>query len=136
MRPIAPEPLTASRGFTDAPLTVTAHPVDGGQGALRARRGQDLRFAVDLRNRSTTETVRFDGRCPLLAEKFAPVGPTEAHQLNCGAAAPIAPGKSQWFEMRVHVPRNAPLGPNGLFWRLDPVGDFGPQVVARVFVQR
>jgi len=136
MRPFAPEPLTAAGGFTNVPLTVTAHPLGGGTGALRARRGQDLRFAVDLRNRSTTETVRFDGRCPLLAEKFAPVGPTEAHQLNCGAAAPIAPGKSQWFEMRVHVPGNAPLGPNGLFWRLDPVGDFGPQVVARVFVQR
>ena len=80
--------------------------------------------------------MRFDGRCPLLAEKFAPVGPTEAHQLNCGAAAPIAPGKSQWFEMRVRVPADAPLGPNGLFWRLDPVGDFGPQVVARVLVRR
>jgi hypothetical protein len=136
MRPFAPQPLTAAGGFTNVPLSVTAQPLAGGHGALRARRGQELRFAVAVRNRSTTETVRFDGRCPLLAEKFAPVGATEAHQLNCGAAAPIAPGRSQWFEMRVHVPGNAPLGPNGLFWRLDPVGDFGPQVVARVLVQR
>ncbi len=136
MRPFAPEPLTASRGFTAVPLSVTAHALDGGTGALHARRGQELRFAIDLRNRSTSETVRFDRRCPLLAEKFAPVGGTEAHQLNCGAAAPIAPGKSQSFEMRVRVPANAPLGPNGLFWRLDPVGDFGPQVVARVLVRR
>jgi hypothetical protein len=136
MRPFAPEPLTASRGFTAVPLSVTAHPLDAGTGALHARRGQELRFAIDLRNRSTSETVRFDRRCPLLAEKFAPVGGTEAHQLNCGAAAPIAPGRSQSFEMRVRVPANAPLGPNGLFWRLDPVGDFGPQVVARVLVRR
>jgi hypothetical protein len=136
VRPFAPAPLTAPRGFTDAPLTVTAHPLGGGAGVLHARRGQELRFAVDLRNHSTTETVRFDDRCPLLAEKFAPVGATEAHQLNCRAAAPIAPGKAQGFEMRVRVPANAPLGPNGLFWRLDPVGDFGPQVVARVLVRR
>jgi hypothetical protein len=135
MRPFAPAPLTAPRGFTDAPLTVTAHPLTGGQGVLHARRGQELRFAVDLRNRSTTDTVRFDGRCPLVAEKFAPVGSTEAHQLNCRGAAPIAPGQAQWFEMRVRVPANAPVGPNGLFWRLDPVGDFGPQVVARVVVR-
>lgn len=136
IRPFAPEPLTAPRGFTDVPLTVAAHPLDGGTGVLHARRGEELRFAVEVRNRSATDTVRFDGRCPLLAEKFAPVGPTEAHQLNCGAAAPIAPGRAQWFEMRVRVPANAPLGPNGLFWRLDPAGEAGPQVVTRVVVQR
>ena len=135
VQPFAPEPLHAGTGFTAVPLTATAHPLGGGTGVLHARRGQPLRFAVELRDRSRTAGVRFDGRCPLLAEKFAPVGPTEAHRLNCAAAKPIAPGGSQWFEMRVQVPRDAPLGPNGLFWRLDPVGDFGPQVVARVVVR-
>jgi Protein of unknown function (DUF4232) len=135
VRPFAPEPLRAAAGFTAVPLTATAHPLDGGSGVLRARRGAQLRFAVELRNRSHGAGVRFDGRCPLLAEKFAPVGPTEAHRLNCAAAKPIAPGGARWFEMRVRVPRNAPLGPNGLFWRLDPTGDFGPQVVARVVVR-
>jgi Protein of unknown function (DUF4232) len=134
VRPFAPQPLQAASGFTSAPMTVSAHPLNGGNGVLRARRGQQLRFAVELRNASKTQSVTFD-RCPLVAEKLAPIGPTEAHQLNC-AAGPIRPGGVRWFEMRVRVPANAPLGPNGLFWRLDPVGDFAPQTVARVIVGR
>ncbi|WP_028057857.1 DUF4232 domain-containing protein [Candidatus Solirubrobacter pratensis] len=133
VRPFAPEPLAESSGFTTAPMTASVHPLGGGKGALRGRRGQVLRFAVELRNASRTETVSF-GRCPLVAEKFAPVGATEAHQLNCAAAAPIKPKQARWFEMRVRVPAKAPLGANGLFWRLDPEGEFAPQVVARVVV--
>jgi hypothetical protein len=135
VRPFAPQPLQAKTAFTTAPMTVKLHPLDGGGGTLSGRRGQDLRFSVELHNASSTDTVRFD-QCPLVAEKFAPVGPTEAHQLNCAAAAAIGPGGVQWFEMRVHVPREAPLGANGLFWRLDPAGEFGPQAVTRVVVER
>jgi hypothetical protein len=135
VRPFAPRPLRSDRAFTSAPLTATAHPLGGGSGPLHGTRGHDLRFAVELRNASTTETVRFD-RCPLVAEKVAPAGETEAHQLNCRAAAPIAPGHSQWFEMRVRIPADAPSGPNGLFWRLDPIGESAPQTVARVIVDR
>jgi hypothetical protein len=135
VRPFAPHPLQAKTAFTNVPMTVKLHPLDGGGGTLRGRRGQDLRFSVELRNASSTETVRFD-QCPLVAEKFAPIGSTEAHQLNCRAATAIRPGAVQWFEMRVRVPKEAPLGANGLFWRLDPAGEFGPQAVARVVVER
>ena len=134
VRPFAPRPLQARDGFTTAPMTAKVHRLDGRPGALRGRRGQELRFAVELRNASTTDTVRFD-RCPLVAEKFAPTGPTEPHQLNCDAAGEIKPGATRWFEMRATVPRDAPLGPNGLFWRLDPAGEFAPQAVARVVVE-
>jgi hypothetical protein len=135
VRPFAPRPLQGAGAFTTAPLIAKVHRPDGGKGPLHGRRGQDVRFAVELHNASTTDTVRFD-RCPLVAEKLAPTGDTEAHQLNCRAAAPIRPGAGQWFEMRVHVPDDAPLGPNGLFWRLDPVGESSPQTVARLIVDR
>jgi hypothetical protein len=135
VHPFAPEPVTASRGFTDTPMTASAHPLDGGSGTLRARRGQVLKFAIALRNAARSGTVSFE-RCPLVAEKFAPVGGTEAHQLNCAKAAPIPPHGTEWFEMQVKVPEDAPLGSNGLFWRLDPAGEFAPQVVTRVVVSQ
>jgi hypothetical protein len=135
VRPFAPKSLQSASGFTTVPLVAKVHPLDGGKGQLTGRRGEDLRFAVELRNASATETVSFD-RCPLVAEKFAPVGPTEAHELNCGGAGPIRPGAALWFEMRVRVPKDAPLGPNGLFWRLDPVAESAPQTVARVVVEK
>ena len=38
--------------------------------------------------------------------------------------------------MRIRVPPSSPLGPNGLFWGLDPLGSHGPQVHVRVNVRR
>jgi hypothetical protein len=58
------------------------------------------------------------------------------HELNCRATPTIAPGKSLAFAMRVPVPRNAPLGHNGLSWMLDPFGQQGPELNARVDVRR
>jgi hypothetical protein len=73
-------------------------------------------------------------RCPLVVEMLAPSGRPEVHQLNCRAARPIAPGGSLRFEMRVKIPARAPLGANGLFWELDPVGAGGPEAVSRIVV--
>jgi hypothetical protein len=36
--------------------------------------------------------------------------------------------------MRIRVPARAPLGANGLFWELDPLGAQSPEAVARVIV--
>jgi hypothetical protein len=38
--------------------------------------------------------------------------------------------------MQVHVPQDAPLGANGLFWELDPFGAHAPQLHARVTIDR
>ena len=99
---------------------------------VHARRGGFLRFRIVLRNTSQT-TVRFD-RCPAYEEQLAPAGKVEVYDLNCAAAHPIGPGKQLAFSIRLRVPENAPLGPNGLFWALDPFGVRTPQVHARVLI--
>jgi hypothetical protein len=101
---------------------------------VRGRRGRLLRFRVVLKNISHT-TATFE-HCPAYIEQLAPRGRVEAHQLNCAAAKPIAPGKSRAFAMRVRVPRNAPVGANGLFWMLDPLGSRNPELHAKVTIER
>ncbi|HEX7312224.1 MAG TPA: hypothetical protein VF232_13705 [Gaiellaceae bacterium] len=101
---------------------------------LHARRGGPLRFRVVLTNPSRT-TVRF-GRCPAYAQQLVPAGTVEVFTLNCSAANQLKPGGSQAFAMRVRVPKEAPTGPNGLFWELDPFGARAPQVHARVVIGR
>jgi len=124
-----PNLIPTGRAWTNAFLraTVPGPPV-------HARRGGMLRFRVVLRNASQT-TVRFD-RCPAYAQQLVPRGDVEAFTLNCRAAHPLAPGKSVAFAMRLRVPRNAPLGANGLFWELDPFGARAPQAHARVAIDR
>src|SRR6266567_4268320 len=87
---------------------------------LEGRRGEVVRFAVQLHNASA-EAVRFD-RCPLLIEMLAPAGRAEVHQLNCRAASPIQPAGSLRFEMRIRVPADAPAAGNCLFWDTAPTG--------------
>ena len=96
---------------------------------VSATRGGMLHFVVVLRNTSR-QTVRFD-RCPAYVQQLVPTGEVEVHTLNCAAAKPIAPGKSEAFAMQIRVPKNAPLGGNGLFWALDPFGTKQPQLNAR-----
>jgi hypothetical protein len=117
------------RFWSDAFLegSVPGQPVHG-------RRGRLLRFRVVLRNRSHT-TAGFQ-HCPAYIEQLAPSGTVETHQLNCAAAHPIAPGKREAFAMRIRVPRNAPIGANGLFWELDPLGSRNPQLQAKVTIER
>lgn len=124
-----PNLLPSGRFWSDAFLegSIPGQPVHG-------RRGRLLRFRVVLKNRSRT-TATFE-HCPAYIEQLAPSGRVEAHQLNCAAARPIAPGKSVAFAMRIRVPRNAPLGPNGLFWELDPLGSHEPQLHAKVTIER
>src|SRR5262249_41512439 len=96
---------------------------------VHARRGELLRFVVVLQNTSRT-TVRFD-RCPSYVQQLVPAGQVEVHVLNCSAAKPIGPGQSEGFAMQVRVPKDAPVGGNGLFWALDPFGSKQPQLHAR-----
>ena len=65
-----------------------------------------------------------------------PAGRVQVYSLNCPAAHPIAPGRRLAFAMRLAVPRNAPLGDNGLFWVLDLFGERDPDLNARVMVSR
>ena len=132
VRPFQPSPVQATPPWTAGIVQAAIQPLPGGKARLAGKRGEVVRFAVQLHNASAT-AVRFD-RCPVLIEMLAPAGRPEVHQLNCGAASPIQPGGSLRFEMRIQVPRDAPAGPNGLFWQLDPTGAQGPQVVSRLVV--
>ena len=38
--------------------------------------------------------------------------------------------------MQIRVPKNAPVGGNGLFWALDPFGGKQPQLARRATVER
>lgn len=99
---------------------------------VHGRRGGVLRYTVVLKNVSES-TARFD-RCPAYAQQLVPSGRVEVYRLNCARARPIAPGKSEAFEIRVKVPKTAPLGGNGLFWELDPFSSRSPQLHARATV--
>jgi hypothetical protein len=101
---------------------------------VRAKRGAMLHFVVELKNTSRT-TVTFD-RCPAYVQQLVPQGQVEVHMLNCAAAKPIAPGASEAFAMNIRVPKDAPLGGNGLFWALDPFGAKTPQLNARAVIGR
>jgi hypothetical protein len=101
---------------------------------VHARRGGILRYTVVLRNDS--KTAASFGRCPAYIQQLAPSGKVEVYELNCSAAHPIAPGHRLAFAMRLRVPRDAPVGPNGLFWELDPFGIRAPQLHARVTIDR
>src|SRR4051794_25011021 len=101
---------------------------------VHAKRGGLLHFVVVLKNTSPT-TVSFD-RCPAYVQQLVPAGEVEVHSLNCAKAKPIPSGQSEGFAMRIRVPKNAPLGGNGLFWALDPFGSKQPQLHARATVDR
>jgi hypothetical protein len=124
-----PDLVPSGRPWTDAFVraSVPGQPVHG-------RRGGILRFRVVLTNASRSP-VRF-ARCPAYVQQLAPSGKVEVYELNCPAAHPIAPGRSLAFAMRLRVPRDAPLGANGLFWQLDPFGARSPGLHARVVVDR
>jgi Domain of unknown function (DUF4232) len=124
-----PSLVPAGRRWTDAfvSATVPTRP-------LHARRGGLLRYRVVLRNRSNTAAT-FD-RCPAYIQQLVPAGKVETYQVNCAAARPIAPGKTLALAMQIRVPKDSPLGGNGLFWELDPFGTQGPQAHVRVTVVR
>jgi hypothetical protein len=101
---------------------------------VRAKRGGMLHFVVVLQNTSRA-TIRFD-RCPAYVQQLVPAGQVEVHELNCANAKPIEPGKREAFAIELRVPKNAPVGGNGLFWGLDPFGAKQPQINARATVSR
>ena len=129
VQPFQPAPLRTPP-WTRSAVKATIEGLGGAP--LTGRRGQITRYAVRLTNASRAQLVFT--RCPLVVETLAPAGSVEVHQLNCRGAAPLAPGASLRFEMRIRVPMSAPLGNNGLFWELDPAGVQGPQVVSGVNV--
>jgi hypothetical protein len=132
VQPFQPPSLPRSAPWTSQVLSAKVLTLAGEAKPLHARRGELLAYSVAIRNAGHA-TVGFD-KCPFAVEMLAPAGAPEAHRLNCSAARPLAPRASLRFEMRIRVPAAAPLGPNGLFWELDPLGAGGPQVVSRLIV--
>jgi hypothetical protein len=135
VRPFQPAALARPGSWTTAPVRAKVLTLSGGAPPLRGRRGDVVRYSVELLNASRTITARFD-RCPLVLELLAPAGTAEVHSLNCVAATPLRPGAAERFEMRLHVPPDAPLGPNGLFWVLDAGGTQPLEVVSRLVVEQ
>jgi Protein of unknown function (DUF4232) len=123
--------VTPTPAWTASTASVTASVADA---PVHGTRGQLLHFTVVLKNTSR-EPIRFD-RCPPYVQQLVPEGQVEVHMLNCAGAKPIEPGKSEGFAMQVRVPKNAPLGGNGLFWALDPFGAKEPQLSARAIIDR
>jgi hypothetical protein len=124
-----PNLVPQGRAWSEAYLTASVP----GQ-PVRAHRGGMLHYRVVLRNRSKT-AARF-AHCPAYAQQLVPNGKVEVYELNCGTARELGPGKSLAFAMQVRVPQGSPVGPNGLFWELDPFGGRTPQVHARVTIDR
>ena len=133
VHPWQPAPLPTTPPWSATAVLAKIEPLDG-PGPIVGRRGAVVRYAVRLRNPGTAP-VTFE-RCPLVVEMLAPSGSVEGHQLNCAAAGVLAAKGSVRFEMRIRVPVDAPIGPNGLFWELDPTGAQGPEAVGRVIVGR
>jgi hypothetical protein len=100
--------------------------------ALRARRGALFHFSVALTNVSP-RPFRFRS-CPIYAEQLA--GKAELYVLNCRPMPTLRPGARAIFAMAIRVPRNARLGPTGLFWELAPRTSLPPTTDARVAVTR
>jgi hypothetical protein len=135
VQPFEPELLPIGKPWSGLPLTArVVTDSDARVPTLQAARGSTLRYVVELHNASTNETLRFD-RCPLFVQELAPTGSIEAYTLNCRGAHAVRPGASIRFSLQVDVPRNAPVGDNGLFWELDPLGTQGPEATARVMVR-
>ena len=133
VRPWQPTPLATTQPWSATAVLAKIMPLSG-TGPISGKRGQAVPFAVELHNPSIVP-VTFD-TCPLVIEMLAPNGQPEAHPLNCRAAGTLTPNGRVRFEMRIQVPANAPLGPNGLFWELDPTGAQGPEAVSRIVVAR
>jgi hypothetical protein len=132
VRPFAPAALAAPGAWTPVRMQASVRALPGQQLPPHGRRGELVRYAVELRNPDNAP-VGFD-RCPATAELLAPAGTAEVHALNCAAAEPIPPGGAVLFEMRIRVPAAAPDGPNGLFWALDVTGSQPLEVVSRIIV--
>jgi hypothetical protein len=134
VRPFEPEILPNGQPWSRIPLTARVLTAAGAPAStLRVARGSTLRYVVELHNASTNEMLQF-GNCPLFVQELAPKGSIEAYRLNCAAAHSVRPGGSIRFDVQMPVPSNAPVGDNGLFWELDPVGVQGPEATARVMV--
>lgn len=134
VRPFQPEILPGGRPWSRVPLIARVVSSAGAPvSTLRAVRGSILRYVVELRNASTNETLQF-GTCPLFVQELAPKGSIEAYQLNCARAHAVPPGGSIRFDIQLDIPSDAPLGDNGLFWELDPLGVQGPEATARVII--
>ena len=119
--PFQPNLIPPGRRWSDVFLRASAQGLP-----IHGRRGGILHFDVVLENIDRT-TARFD-RCPAYGQQLAPSGSVEVYELNCREAHAIAPGKKLAFAMQLRVPKDAPLGANGLFWELDPFGARAPQL--------
>lgn len=134
VRPFQPEILPIGRPWSRVPLIARVLTSAGTPAStLRASRGSTLRYVVELHNASTNETLQF-GHCPLFVQELAPKGSIDAYRLNCAGAHAVRPGGSIRFDVQLGIPSSAPVGDNGLFWELDPLGAQGPEATARVMI--
>jgi hypothetical protein len=132
VHPFRHAPLATTAPWTSTAVQARIQPLSGGDGHLGGRRGEPVRFVVELHNPSDAP-ISFE-HCPLVIEMLAPAGHPEVHQLNCRAAVELPANGSLRFETRIQIPVDAPAGNNGLFWELDPTGSQGPEAVSAVVV--
>lgn len=80
------------------------------------RAGETLRYTVTLTNQ-TDAPIPLDP-CPDY-QQLVPLAPIkDPHQLNCGAAAPVAAHGRETFAMELSIPASTSTGPHRLQWLL------------------
>jgi len=107
--------IDASPAAETSPYSALAVSIGGNPSTLKP--GTDATFAVTLSN-PTSRSVSFK-KCPSYAESIKGVAASQkTYQLNCQQARDIAPGSSEKFQMKIHVPGNALHGPAAIGWHL------------------
>jgi hypothetical protein len=98
------DPLADLVASIEVPPTVTA--------------GSVMTYVVELSN-PTDQAISLK-RCPSYLEVIgsSPAQSKESYALNCAGAAAIQAHNSVQFEMRIHVPTQAPAGPSEVHWSL------------------
>jgi hypothetical protein len=102
---------------------------------VHGRRGRLATFHVALTNVSR-HPFRFGPACPLYVEGTGLGLPHELHVLNCRPVGVVTPGARVVFEMRIRVPRHAPLGRDSLTWELAPTLELPPFAGGVIVVTR
>ena len=94
--------------------------------ALKGRPGEVVQYRVTLRNSGAIPVV-FD-ECPVFGQHI-PAGthivPETRWILPCADVPRIDRGQSATFDMKIEVPRDAPVGRNTLLWGLQAPGVLG-----------
>jgi hypothetical protein len=97
-----------------------------------ATHGSTLEFFVTIRNLSSRDYTL--DPCPDYSNALVPNGPVTYFQLNCAAAGPIKPGRSERFQMKFDIPPTTATGPWQLLFGLVEDGVTPPSAIVPITI--